>query len=117
MPEIQPPHGNFLQEIGFHIRLLFLLFFDRRVGFGTRLVFLAGILFVLSPYDHPSPFDDIAVFLLLSILFIVLAPPQVVSEHLNNMRRAIPGKWRDPNTNKDVIDVKFVDKKEPQDKK
>ena len=114
MPENQPPHGTFLQEIGFHVRLLFLLFFDRRVGFGTRLVFLAGILFVLNPYDHPSPFDDIIVFLLLSILFIALAPPKVVSEHLNNMRRTIPGKWRDAQNDKEVIDVKFLD---PKDKK
>ena len=116
MSQNQAPRGTFLQEVGFHIRLLFLLFFDRRVSFGTRLVFLAGIAFALNPYDHPSPIDDMVVFLLLSALFILLSPPQVVSEHLNKMRRTIPGKWRDAQNDPDVIDVKFIDPKDKKDK-
>lgn len=106
MPENPAPRGSFFQEIGFHIRLLFLLLLDRRIGFGTRLVFLVGLLYAINPYDYPSPLDDIFVLFLLSELFIALCPPKIVDEHLNRMRRTISGKWRDA-SDKEVIDVKF----------
>jgi len=70
-------------------RLAWRLFWDRRVPLWTKIIPPAVLAYVVSPIDFiPDPglglgqLDDVAIVLLGIKLFIELAPPDVVREHL-----------------------------------
>jgi len=78
-----------LQEMVRQARLAWRLFWDRRVPLWTKLIPPAALAYVLSPVDilpdvalGLGQLDDIAVLLIGIKLFIELAPPEVVREHL-----------------------------------
>jgi uncharacterized membrane protein YkvA (DUF1232 family) len=83
------------------LRLAWRLFLDRRVPLWTKIVPPAAVAYVLSPIDILSDvppmglnqLDDVAVFLLGIKLFIELAPPEVVREHLADLGARIE-EWR-----------------------
>lgn len=83
------------------LRLAWRLFFDKRVPLWTKIVPPAALAYVLSPIDILSDFppmginqlDDLAVVLLGVKLFIELAPPDVVREHLEDLGARIE-EWR-----------------------
>ncbi len=83
------------------LRLAWRLFLDRRVPLWTKVVPPAALAYVLSPIDILSDFppmglnqlDDLAVVLLGVKLFIELAPPDVVREHLEDLGAKIEA-WR-----------------------
>ncbi len=83
------------------LRLAWRLFLDRRVPLWTKIVPPTALAYVLSPIDILSDFppmglnqlDDVAVFLLGIKLFIELAPPEVVREHLVDLGARIE-EWR-----------------------
>jgi uncharacterized membrane protein YkvA (DUF1232 family) len=81
-------------------QLAWRLLLDERVPFWTKLIPPAALLYVLSPLDIiPDVFiglgqlDDIAVVLIGVKLFIELAPPEVVREHLAKLS-ARASEWR-----------------------
>jgi len=75
------------------LRLAWRLFLDHRVPVWTKIVPPAALAYVLSPVDILSDIppmglnqlDDVAVMLLGVKLFIELAPPEVVREHLKDL--------------------------------
>ncbi len=78
-----------LQETVRQARLVWRLFWDRRVSLWAKLIPPAALAYVLSPVDiipdvalGLGQLDDIAVLLIGVKLFIELAPPEVVREHL-----------------------------------
>jgi uncharacterized membrane protein YkvA (DUF1232 family) len=83
------------------LRLAWRLFLDRRVPLWTKIVPPAALAYVLSPIDIISDvppvglnqLDDVAVLLLGLKLFIELAPPEVVREHLQALGARIE-EWR-----------------------
>jgi uncharacterized membrane protein YkvA (DUF1232 family) len=75
-------------------RLTWRLLFDSRVPITTKIIPIAAILYVLSPFDLiPDVFlvlgqlDDIGILLLSMRVFIQNAPADIVAEH----RAAISG--------------------------
>jgi len=90
-----------LRDIARQLRLTWRLFWDRRVPLWTKVIPPAAVAYVLSPIDILSDFppvglnqlDDIAVVLLGVRLFIELAPPDVVREHLEALGARIE-EWR-----------------------
>jgi uncharacterized membrane protein YkvA (DUF1232 family) len=90
-----------LKEIVRQMRLAWRLFWDGRVPLWTKIVPPAVLAYVLSPIDILSDFppmglnqlDDVAVVLLGVRLFIELAPPEVVREHLEALGGRIE-EWR-----------------------
>lgn len=90
-----------LKEIVRQFRLAWRLFWDRRVPLWTKIVPPAALAYVLSPIDILSDLppmginqlDDIAVVLLGVRLFIELAPPDVVREHLSALGARVE-EWR-----------------------
>ncbi len=71
------------------VRLAWRLFWDRRVPLWTKIIPSAVLAYIVSPIDFiPDPglglgqLDDVAIALLGLKLFIELAPPDVVREHL-----------------------------------
>jgi len=83
------------------LRLAWRLFWDRRVPLWTKIVPPAVLAYILSPIDILSDIppmglnqlDDVAVFLLGVKLFIELAPPELVREHLKALGARIE-EWR-----------------------
>jgi len=79
-----------LQDVARQARLAWRLICDQRVPMWTKLVPSAALVYVISPVDFiPAAvmpglgqLDDLAVLLIGVKLFIELAPPEVVREHL-----------------------------------
>lgn len=81
-------------------RLAWRLFLDRRVPLWTKLIPPAAVAYVAVPIDilpdvalGLGQLDDIAVVLLGVKLFIELAPPDVVREHVRDLGARIE-EWR-----------------------
>lgn len=81
-------------------RLAWRLFLDRRVPLWTKLIPPAAVAYVAVPFDilpdvalGLGQLDDIAVVLLGIKLFIELAPPEVVLEHLRDLGARVD-EWR-----------------------
>lgn len=90
-----------LKDVVRQIRLAWRLFWDGRVPLWTKIVPPAVLAYVVSPIDILPDFppmglnqlDDVAVVLLGVRLFIELAPPEVVREHLEALGARIE-EWR-----------------------
>jgi uncharacterized membrane protein YkvA (DUF1232 family) len=92
---------TWLKEAVRQLRLAWRLFLDRRVPLWTKVVPPVALAYVLSPIDilpdippmGLNQLDDLAVVLLGIKLFIELAPPEVVREHLRELGARIE-EWR-----------------------
>ena len=92
-------------------RLLWRLTLDRRVPLPLKMLLPAALAYIVLPYDVVPDFlpllgriDDLLVLLLAVVLFVALAPREVVAEHLSGSRsqRAAPRR-----NNGRVIDGKY----------
>ena len=101
---IQPNDTNalvaWLQDVARQARLAWRLFWDQRVPLWTKLIPPAALAYVLFPLDLVpdvalglGQLDDAAVLLIGVKLFIELAPPDVVREHLRTLGARIE-EWR-----------------------
>lgn len=92
---------TWFKDIVRQLRLAWRLFLDRRVPLWTKIVPPAALAYVLLPIDILSDIppmglnqlDDLAVVFLGVKLFIELAPPDVVREHLEALGARIE-EWR-----------------------
>lgn len=77
------------------------LLWDGRVGFLPKVIPLLAVIYALSPIDLLPAWlmgmlaplgvaDDIGIILLALSLFVQACPPDVVAEHLREMRREHP---------------------------
>jgi uncharacterized membrane protein YkvA (DUF1232 family) len=89
-----------LQDAMRQVRLAWRLFWDQRVPAWTKVIPPAALAYVLFPVDiipdvalGLGQLDDIAVLLLGVKLFIELAPPELVREHLQALGARIE-EWR-----------------------
>lgn len=92
---------SWVQDAARQVRLAWRLFWDQRVPMWVKLVPSAALVYVLSPVDFiPAAIlpglgqlDDLAVLLIGIKLFVELAPPDVVREHLLALGARIK-EWR-----------------------
>lgn len=89
-----------LQDVARQARLAWRLFWDQRVPLWTKLIPPAALAYLLFPIDlipdvalGLGQLDDVAVLLIGVKLFIELAPPDVVREHLLALGARIE-EWR-----------------------
>jgi uncharacterized membrane protein YkvA (DUF1232 family) len=101
---VSPDDANallvWLQDVARQGRLAWRLFWDRRVPLWTKLIPPAALAYLLFPIDlipdvalGLGQVDDVAVLLIGVKLFIELAPPDVVREHLRALGARIE-EWR-----------------------
>jgi uncharacterized membrane protein YkvA (DUF1232 family) len=90
------PQPDITQTVGFlgnltrQVRLIWRLFNDRRVSGWLKLIPIAGLVYLISPIDLLPDFalpglgqlDDLTAILLSLKMFVDLAPPEIVREHL-----------------------------------
>lgn len=74
-------------------RLVFRLTMDGRVSLWTKLILVAGIVYVILPFDilpdivpALGRIDDLLVIVLSIGMFLMLTPRQIVSEHIRGAR-------------------------------
>lgn len=95
------------------IRLIVSLMLDRRVPFSLKLLVPVGIAYVVSPIDLVPDFlsplvgrlDDMVVLVLSTVMFITMAPKNVVLEHFQRIRMGTPPS----STNKAKRDGKVIE--------
>lgn len=83
---------TFLTGVLKRLQLMWMLLWDSRVPFWSKLVIPAALVYLISPIDFiPDMFlgvgqlDDLGVILLGIALFIKLAPPDIVQGYLNKL--------------------------------
>ncbi len=89
---------GFLQHLPNFVRLFTRLLRDPRVSWGPRLMFLASLVYAVSPLDFLvdvlpliGVVDDVGVLMLACRWFVKLCPQQVVQEHVQALDGA--GEW------------------------
>jgi hypothetical protein len=102
------PGGGFFGELSIRAKLIIRLMRDRRVNFLLKLLPLGALVYMFIP-DIPGPIDDAAMIWLGTYIFVELCPPDIVQEHLNDLRRVIPGKFAETPSAADILDGEFVD--------
>jgi hypothetical protein len=106
--KIIPGGGGFFGELSIRAKLIIRLMRDRRVNFLLKLLPLGALVYMFIP-DIPGPIDDAAMIWLGTYIFVELCPPDIVQEHLNDLRRVLPGKFAETQSAADILDGEFVD--------
>jgi len=111
-PKLLQANGGVFNDLILRIKLILRLMGDRRVSPLLKLLPIASLLYLVFPADLLPllPFDDAAVLVLANYLFVELAPPEVVQEHMAAMNKVVPGEWRDPSNppqDTNTIDSEF----------
>ena len=109
---ISPFSGGFLHELALRIKLIFRLLGDSRVSPFVKLLPIGSLIYLLNPIDVPGPLDDAAVVGLGFYLFMELCPPDVVEEHLKDLRALSDKDLDEDSQDENVIDGEYseVDK-------
>lgn len=85
-----PPQGGMIRDFVLRVKLILRLVRDRRISFWLKIIPVAGLLYLVSPFDlipdivFPlvGELDDAAVLWLTNALFLELCPPAIVREHV-----------------------------------
>jgi hypothetical protein len=81
-----PQNRGFLQDLTLRIKLIMRLLGDGRVNPLLKLLPIGSLIYLVVPDIAPGPIDDAAVIWLATYLFVELCPPDVVQEHLDNLK-------------------------------
>src|SRR5512140_35403 len=112
---IIPPQGGVIRDFVLRVKLIVRLIGDRRVSPWLKIIPVAGLAYLISPFDLIpdivlpviGELDDAAILWLTNYLFIELCPPEIVDEHV----KAITANIRHSDDD-DVIDAESVEIKE-----
>ena len=98
---------NFIRNLILWARLILRLMLDRRVNLFLKLIPVASVAYFLLPVDIVLlPLSDVVVLSLGMVLFVELCPPQVVQEHMNELKNVKPAEWPEAAGSGQVIDIK-----------
>ena len=109
---IIPPQGGVIRDFILRVKLILRLIGDRRISPWLKIIPVAGVAYLVSPFDiipdivFPviGELDDAAVLWLTNYLFIELCPPEIVAEHV----KALGANTRSSDDD-DVIDAESVE--------
>ena len=113
--EIEQVRGGVINNLTQHIKLIVRLVIDPRVNPLLKILPIGTLIYLIVP-DIPGPFDDALVLWLGGYLFVELCPPDVVQEHLDEIRKVAVGRWVEKlGENDEVVDAEF--KEEPDSRR
>ncbi len=101
------PGGGFVYELALRIKLLIRLMGDSRVNIFYKVIPIFSFIYFLNPIDIPGPIDDIAVLSLGFYLFTEMCPPDVVEEHMKNLRNPDISRIYKPPSPESIVDVDY----------
>ena len=115
---IIPPQGGVIRDFVLRVKLILRLLGDKRVSPWLKIIPVAGLAYLVSPFDLIpdivlpviGELDDAAVLWLTNYLFIELCPPEIVAEHV----KALGASLKRPDDEEDVIDAESVEIKQPR---
>jgi hypothetical protein len=110
--QITQPKGGFFKDLSLRVKLILRLIGDPRVSLLLKAIPIASFVYLIFPDIAPGPIDDAAIIWLGTSLFVELCPPEVVAEHMEALRKTIPGEWHEPPASRgeeDVVDGQFRD--------
>jgi hypothetical protein len=101
---------GFFQEVSLRVRLILRLMGDKRVNPFLKIIPIASLVYLVSPFDFPGPIDDALVVWLGTYFFVEMCPPGIVQEHMLALRLHVAGSSPDaPAPKEEVIDAEFHD--------
>jgi uncharacterized membrane protein YkvA (DUF1232 family) len=111
-----PPQGGMIRDFILRVKLVVRLVRDRRVSAWLKIIPVAGLIYLISPFDlipdivFPviGELDDAAVLWLTNYVFIELCPPEIVQEHVEALTAKTPKQ-----DHTDVVDAESVEIREP----
>ena len=85
-----PPQGGVIRDFILRVKLILRLIGDKRVNPWLKVIPVAGLAYLISPFDLIpdillpviGELDDAAILWLTNYLFIELCPPEIVQEHV-----------------------------------
>ncbi len=106
---------NLVRSLGDQIKLISKLMQDNRVSPFLKILPFGSLVYFISPFDFPTPIDDIGVIWFFAQLFLELCPVDVVQEHQVAIEKEYIDKQRAMGKepifmDDDIIDAEFVDK-------
>ncbi|KAA3642973.1 MAG: hypothetical protein DWQ07_20840 [Chloroflexi bacterium] len=103
VPSKQDP--GFIRNLTDQFRLLLRLMGDSRVSPLLKVLPIGTLVYLVSPFDFPTPIDDFAVIGVGIYSFIEMCPPDVVEEH----RAALRGETIEasPASPDDIVEGEF----------
>ncbi len=108
---ITPANPGLLRDIVIRLKLILRLMADGRVSPFLKLLPIGAVIYAIWPIDIPGPIDDAAVLWLGTFMFVELCPPNVVQEHINQLKATPPVDWADthPGAHPDgeVVDAEY----------
>jgi hypothetical protein len=103
---------GFLKDLMLRIKLILRLMGDSRVNPIVKLLPIGSLIYLIWPFDLPTPIDDAAVLWLGNYLFVELCPPNVVQEHLAQLRQIPSVNWDSASQPDDVVDAEYHETRE-----
>ena len=110
-----PPQGGVIRDFILRVKLILRLVGDRRINPWLKVIPVAGLAYLISPFDLIpdimlpviGELDDAAVLWLTNYLFIELCPPEIVREHVKAL-----GASTSRNEDDDIIEGKSIEIKD-----
>ena len=108
-------YKGLIRSFGDQLRLISRLMQDKRISLFLKLLPFGSLVYFISPFDFPTPIDDVGVIWIFTQLFLELCPSAIVQEHqvaiekeyLDNQRKKYDGVEF---TEGDIVDVEFSEK-------
>ena len=108
--QIIPSKGGVFQELSLRVKLVLRLIADPRVNPLLKLIPIGSVVYLIVPDLIPFVIDDAAIIWLGTSIFIEMCPPNIVAEHMENLRRTLPAEMHDePKEDDEVIEGQFRD--------
>jgi uncharacterized membrane protein YkvA (DUF1232 family) len=96
------PRGDIIRSTILRARLVWRLWWDRRVAWWLKLIPLGGLAYVFFPFDIIVDFlvvagqaDDLGILLGSLWLFVEMCPAEIVREHWDHLAGSVTGEWRE----------------------
>ncbi|NUM48228.1 MAG: hypothetical protein HUU38_26275 [Anaerolineales bacterium] len=103
--------GGIFSGISNQLKLIVRLMADRRINPLIKLLPLGTLAYLITPDLVPGPIDDAMIIWLGTAAFVELCPPDIVKEHLDDLKNTLPGEWRDKKDSGEdvIIDTEYKD--------
>ena len=109
--KVAVPQGGMLRNFVARLKLITRLMGDRRVNSFLKLLPLASVAYLISPFDLApgvvlpviGVLDDAAILWIGSTLFVELCPPNVVNEHMQELASNVD------DDSGDIVDAEATD--------
>jgi hypothetical protein len=115
---ITPSSGGLFQDVSMRIKLILRLMGDPRVSPLVKMLPVGALVYLVFPFDIPTPIDDALIVWLGTTLFVEMCPPEVVDEHMKALKNSVQGEWKEsspgagsPKQDEDIVDAEYWEEK------